>query len=290
MDVLSPYGPRAYVLRGVLTEAECDHLVQKAEPQLKRSYTVDFHTGEHKETKGRTSDDTVFAPREDPVIAAIEAKIASVTMIPESHGEGLHILRYKGGQKFMPHYDYFHDLNSSRVVYGGQRAATVLMYLATPEDGGETVFPQAPRPAGPAREDVSPCAKGRLAVKPRKGDALLFYSLLPDGTRDPTSMHGSCPVIKGVKYSATRWMRAHPYPAGGGEGGPRRKSPDAFNLVQSPAHEARYPTDGVDGCVDTHVDCPFWQKGGQCDANPVYMHRHCAGSCKSCAAPASGTA
>ncbi len=35
-----------------------------------------------------------------------------------------------------------------------------------------------------------------LAVKASKGDALLFYSLKPNGETDPTSMHGSCPTLK----------------------------------------------------------------------------------------------
>ena len=90
-------------------------------------------------------------------------------------------------------------------------------------------------------------------------------------------MHGSWTVLKGLKYSATRWMRAHPH-----EGGPRRKSPGKAPVVQSPAHEARLPSDGIDGCVDTHEDCAFWQENGQCEANPAYMTRHCAGSCKAC--------
>ncbi|XP_071701860.1 uncharacterized protein [Rutidosis leptorrhynchoides] len=31
-------------------------------------------------------------------------------------------------------------------------------------------------------------------VKPRKGDALLFFSLHPNGTIDALNLHGSCPV------------------------------------------------------------------------------------------------
>ena len=45
----------------------------------------------------------------------------------------------------------------------------------TPEEGGETVFPAAPpemRVSGPG---WSACARQGLAVKPRRGDALLFY-------------------------------------------------------------------------------------------------------------------
>jgi hypothetical protein len=50
-----------------------------------------------------------------------------------------------------------------------------------------------------------------LAVKSIRGDAILFYSLLPNGTVDPLSEHGSCTALKGEKYSATKWVRVLPY-------------------------------------------------------------------------------
>ncbi|CAN6554802.1 unnamed protein product [Malus baccata var. baccata] len=36
-----------------------------------------------------------------------------------------------------------------------------------------------------------------LKIMPKQGDGLLFYSMFPNGTIDPTSLHGSCPVSKG---------------------------------------------------------------------------------------------
>lgn len=45
------------------------------------------------------------------------------------------------------------------------------------------------------------------------GDALFFYSLQPDAAEDALSMHGGCPVLKGVKWSATKWMRVNHYNA-----------------------------------------------------------------------------
>lgn len=44
---------------------------------------------------------------------------------------------------------------------------------------------------------MSECARKGLANKPVKGDALMFYSLTPDGKEDPKSLHGSCPTTKG---------------------------------------------------------------------------------------------
>jgi len=43
------------------------------------------------------------------------------------NGEGLQILHYEVGQKYEPHYDYFIDEFNTK--NGGQRIATVLMYL-----------------------------------------------------------------------------------------------------------------------------------------------------------------
>lgn len=37
------------------------------------------------------------------------------------------------------------------------------------------------------------------------GDALLFYNLSPDSSQDTASMHTGCPVLQGVKWTATKW-------------------------------------------------------------------------------------
>lgn len=46
------------------------------------------------------------------------------------HGEGLQVLHYEVGQKYEPHFDYFLDKFNTK--NGGQRIATVLMYLYAP--------------------------------------------------------------------------------------------------------------------------------------------------------------
>lgn len=58
---------------------------------------------------------------------------------PSENGESMQILHYENGQKYEPHFDYFHD--QANLQLGGHRIATVLMYLSNVVKGGETVFP-----------------------------------------------------------------------------------------------------------------------------------------------------
>ncbi|BAS82476.1 Os03g0166200, partial [Oryza sativa Japonica Group] len=84
-----------------------------------------------------------------------------------------------------------------------------------------------------------------LAVKPTKGSAVLFFSLYPNATFDPGSLHGSCPVIQGEKWSATKWIHVRSYDENG-----RRSS---------------------DKCEDQHALCSSWAAAGECAKNPGYM-------------------
>jgi prolyl 4-hydroxylase len=106
----------------------------------------------------------------DEIVSAIEKRVAAWTFLPEGNlhwvvvvcscmhldahsltadatvsgpenAESLQVLRYETGQKYDAHFDYFHDRNNLKL--GGQRVATVLMYLTDVNKGGETVFPNA---------------------------------------------------------------------------------------------------------------------------------------------------
>eukprot|EP00884_Botryococcus_braunii_P007218 jgi/Botrbrau1/16498/Bobra.0142s0092.1 len=185
----------------------------QGKPTLSKSHVVDSDTGKEVPSTVRTSSGTFLVRSQDEVVKRLEDRIAKYTAIPAENGEGLQILRYQDGEKYEPHFDYFHDnLNTAN---GGQRIATMLMYLSDVEAGGETIFPAAEdgKPAaGQAQFSRSECARDvSLLVHPKKGDAILFYSLRPDGQLDPTSLHGGCPVVAGEKWSATKWMRVGAY-------------------------------------------------------------------------------
>ncbi|GKV08633.1 hypothetical protein SLEP1_g20237 [Rubroshorea leprosula] len=254
--------PRAFIYKGFLSPEECDHLIDLAKDKLQKSMVADNDSGESVESEVRTSSGMFLSKHQDEVVADIEARISAWTFLPEENGESIQILHYKHGEKYEPHFDFFHDKANQEL--GGHRVATVLMYLSDVESGGETVFPNSEEKFTQQKDDTwSECAKKGHAVKPRKGDALLFFSLHPDATTDNYSLHGSCPVIKGEKWSATKWIH-----------------------VRSFDKRVTRPAKGE--CVDENENCPKWAKVGECEKNPIYMvgsqesYGYCRKSCKVC--------
>ncbi|KAH9710773.1 putative prolyl 4-hydroxylase 10 [Citrus sinensis] len=210
VEVIS-WEPRAFVYHNFLSKEECEYLINLATPHMRKSTVVDSDTGKSKDSRVRTSSGTFLARGRDKIIRDIEKRIADFTFLPLENGEGLQVLHYEAGQKYEPHFDYFMDEFNTK--NGGQRMATVLMYLSDVEEGGETVFPNAQGniSAVPWWNELSECGKTGLSIKPKMGDALLFWSMKPDASLDPSSLHGGCPVIKGNKWSSTKWIRVNEY-------------------------------------------------------------------------------
>ncbi|XP_023766892.1 probable prolyl 4-hydroxylase 10 [Lactuca sativa] len=210
VEVIS-WEPRAVIYHNFLSQDECNHLINLATPHMEKSTVVDNETGKSKDSRVRTSSGTFLARGLDETVTTIEKRIADFTFLPLENGEGLQVLHYEVGQKYEPHYDYFLDQFNAK--NGGQRMATVLMYLSDVEEGGETVFPAAKGNISAVSwwNELSECGKEGLSVKPKMGDALLFWSMRPDASLDSSSLHGGCPVIKGNKWSSTKWIHVEEY-------------------------------------------------------------------------------
>ena len=189
--LLSMTLPRVVVLGGFLSDEECDGLAALAAHRLARSETVVGDTGGSEVNSARTSEGMFFERGETELCERIEARIAALVGWPVSHGEGLQVLRYRPGAQYLPHHDYFDPAQpgaTSILARGGQRLATVVMYLNTPEAGGATTFP-----------DVG------LEVAPIKGNAVFFSYPRPDAAT--RTLHGGAPVQAGEKWVATKWLR-----------------------------------------------------------------------------------
>lgn len=183
--------PDLLVLENLLDADECLALIAAARPRLQRSLTVALETGGEEVHVDRTSDGMFFTRGENAVVATIEARISKLLGWPVANGEGLQVLRYGPGTEYKPHYDYFDPAEpgtASILARGGQRVATLIMYLQEPAQGGATVFPDL-----------------RLQVVPRRGSAVFFsYSQAHPCSQ---SLHGGMPVLAGEKWIATKWLR-----------------------------------------------------------------------------------
>ncbi|MGH8857693.1 MAG: 2OG-Fe(II) oxygenase [Polaromonas sp.] len=183
--------PDLWVFGNLLSPAECAALVEAARPRLSRSLTVDTKTGGEELNRDRTSQGMFFMRGENTVVRRVEARIARLLRWPVQNGEGLQVLRYRQGAQYKPHYDYFDPREPgtpAMLQRGGQRVASLIMYLQEPDQGGATVFP-----------DIG------LQVAPQRGHAVFFSY----ARAHPTSLtlHGGAPVMAGEKWIATKWLR-----------------------------------------------------------------------------------
>lgn len=174
--------PQACLFERLLTEDECAYLIAAAgafEPSM-----VYDPAGQLVRDTIRTSDGTTFHwDIEDPVIHAINRRIASASQTRYDEGEALQVLRYTPGQEYRPHFDWVNNAQN-------QRLWTALIYLNDEYEGGATAF-----------------VRREIEVRGKTGDVLLFSNAGPDGHGDELAEHAGMPVTAGTKYLATRWIR-----------------------------------------------------------------------------------
>jgi len=187
----NPAGPRAFLIESVLTPEECAHVISISKDRLGSSLigAVAGKSGGF-ESQTRTSKMTFISRSTSKELEAMHHKFADILNVSDKElrlaGEDLQVVRYEQGQEYAPHYDYTRGGNVDRL-------ATLLVYLG---DGGGTIFPRAFDDRG-------------LMIHPKQGDAILFYSQLPDGNLDELSLHGGMPVAKGTKWVCNLWLHSH---------------------------------------------------------------------------------
>lgn len=187
--------PRIAVFDGLLTAAECAHVIALAQPELRRSQVSRASGGQV--SAGRTSSRTWLRHDTDAVVRAAAERIAGRVGLPLAHAESLQVIHYEPGQEYRSHFDAY-DLSTEKgqryCARGGQRLVTALAYLCD-VDGGATLFPRL-----------------SLAVEPRAGRVLVFDNCHP-GTevRDPRTIHQGLPPRAGEKWAFNLWFHARPY-------------------------------------------------------------------------------
>lgn len=184
--VFSMKHPHLIVVGNMLSDEECDSLIEMSRPKLKPSKVQEHKTGIPKVVNERTSHDTFFNRAENELISRIENRMARFLDWPVECGDPLQVACYTPGQEFEPHHDYF------SVETPNQRSATLLVYLNEPEEGGGIIFP-----------DIN------LEILPKKGNAVFFSYERPYAyTR---TLHSDAPVFSGEKWVVTKWIRNKVY-------------------------------------------------------------------------------
>jgi prolyl 4-hydroxylase len=188
--------PPIYLAHNFLPITICEQLMQTARRHMQASRVVgDAQTG-------RTSDSCLFRREDTP--AVVERVLNVFSRMPGgdehvvdwSHVELPQVGRYRHGQEYREHFDAFDastDVGRACIANGGQRIATVLIYLNNVRVGGATYFPHA-----------------GVAVRPRAGTAVIFFPASLDGVLDHRALHAALPAGD-EKWVSQIWVRAAPF-------------------------------------------------------------------------------
>lgn len=182
-----------FIKRGFLSPEECAAVIARIDAQRRPSDLADH---ELDDPYFRTSETCDLSP-DDPLIAALDQRIAAYAGLDPRHGETMQGQRYAVGQEFKLHTDYFEPGGAGYEQYcevSGQRTWTVMIYLNKPDDGGATRFKQIDK-----------------IIQPETGKLLAWNNLDAEGRPNPATLHQGMKVRRGVKYIITKWYRERPW-------------------------------------------------------------------------------
>lgn len=181
-----------FVCRGFLDGVTCAGLISRIDAERRPSTITDANG----DAAFRTSETCDLAAA-DPLIAAVEARIAAATGLDPALGEPLQGQRYAVGQEFKAHTDYFEpngvDYHTHTRV-AGNRTWTVMVYLNAVEAGGATRFKAVDK-----------------TIQPEAGKLVAWNNRRPDRSLNPATIHHGMKVRAGTKYVITKWFREQPW-------------------------------------------------------------------------------
>ena len=172
------------VVRGLITDEERAHIIQKAEKKLDVSTVAENRVVDKKVRDSETA----WLDASDPVVKRVMDKCVALTDRPITNCEHLQVLRYKPGGHYKPHQDTFSDTKGNKRMY------TIILALNDDYEGGETEFPNL-----------------KKKYKMEAGDALFFHTLDNYELMTSKALHGGRPVKSGEKWICNLWVHKFKY-------------------------------------------------------------------------------
>ncbi|GAB5371771.1 hypothetical protein AAMO2058_001608400 [Amorphochlora amoebiformis] len=180
--------PRLYLVEDFASPDEIDHIMRVSEPRLTPSH------------KGTVTGVRYELPIDgDPILERIRERMMSMFPgLKTRHEPTFRVRKYTNKSFHPPHVDYFESDDGSVLVL------TIMLYLHSPDHGGETAFPRANGGKG-------------YAFAPTSGNVAAWWSIYGQGdvrgkpgAMDPRTLHEGRPVQKGIKWNATLFVYADP--------------------------------------------------------------------------------
>ncbi|WP_292035915.1 MULTISPECIES: prolyl hydroxylase family protein [unclassified Brevundimonas] len=186
--------PVILVLTDLLPPAMCQWLVERAEKLVRPAQVYDETTGTGRADSGRTNSSGKFVgPDADMIVGLARRRISQASGVPVVGFEHTQVLTYEIGQSFDWHVDFLDPAIpgfATDLRQRGQRIVTCLIYLNNDFEGGETAF-----------------ATPDLRHRGRKGEALMWSNVLPNGQVDRHTVHAGLPPTSGRKWVLSQWIR-----------------------------------------------------------------------------------
>ncbi|XP_068997542.1 transmembrane prolyl 4-hydroxylase-like [Embiotoca jacksoni] len=234
-------------LRQILTGLEACPTGMLSLGDFRRVYDMSQRPGQqrsgklHGQFKQRSKHTWLYqCPGSHHVLRTLRNRVIGLTRLPSALvelSEPLQVIRYENGDFSNAHHDSSLSRsettcahtrlagNTSALAEVSCRYLTVSFYLSSVDEGGETTFPVADNRTYEEQalfqdgvdftDTQETCSRGNLRMKPTAGTALLWYNHLSDGQGwmgelDEYSLHGDCPVRRGVKWVANSWVNVDP--------------------------------------------------------------------------------
>lgn len=182
--------PHVYILEDFLSEAELAYFRGKLSSHKFEKSFVDDPTDNTSCTmeEQRTSTFCSLGKQQDAKVAHVEGRAAELVGTSVERLEPLQLVQYEEGQFFGIHHDLgtLYDDGSVELppkqFYCKRRIVTIFAYLNDVPNGGCTYFPSLQDGKG-------------LRIQPKRGRAVMFCNIGPEGLPDPRTVHAGEPVL-----------------------------------------------------------------------------------------------